>query len=206
MLKKEYQIIGSFLKEPWKMHSFKEIKNLSGKKSESYVYDTLKMFVKEGVLIEKKAGNVILYSLNASKMKAQTYAGFVAEYSGWKGKHIPYPDIQRIFSGTPLAFYTLLVTGSYAKGAQRKDSDLDMAMICEDSSDPKRVLAELRHGCEMNIPKIHLYVFRRSEFLSMLLDRKANYGKEACKSNIVLAGGQEYYRMLGEAISHGFNG
>ncbi len=206
MLKKEYQIIGSFLKEPWKMHSFKEIKNLSGKKSESYVYDTLKMFVKEGVLIEKKAGNVTLYSLNLSHLKAQSYAGFASEFEGWRSSHIPYPDFQRIFSETPLAFFTLLVTGSYARGAQRKGSDLDMAVICEDSSDPKRVMAELHHQCEMNIPKIHLFVFRRSEFISMLMDKKANYGKEACKSNIVLAGGQEYYRMLGEAISHGFNG
>jgi hypothetical protein len=206
MLKREYEILKGFVEKPWQRLTFREAMTLSGKRSESYVYGTLKRFVEEGVLAEEKAGNVILYSLNAGKMKAQTYAGFVAEYSGWKGKHIPYPDIQRIFSGTPLAFYTLLVTGSYAKGAQRKDSDLDMAMICEDSSDPKRVLAELRHGCEMNIPRIHLYVFRRSEFLSMLLDRKANYGKEACKSNLILAGGQEYFRMIGEAISHGFNG
>jgi hypothetical protein len=105
-----------------------------------------------------------------------------------------------------LAFYTLLVTGSYARGAQKKDSDLDMVLICEDSSDPKSVQAELRHQCEMNIPQIHLYVFRKSELVSMLLDKKANYGKEACKNNLVLVGGQEYFRMLGEEISHGFNG
>jgi len=41
MLKKEYQIIEEFVKKPWKKLTFKEVKKNSGKKSESYIYNSL---------------------------------------------------------------------------------------------------------------------------------------------------------------------
>ena len=58
----------------------------------------------------------------------------------------------------------------------------------------------------MSIPKIHLYVFRKSEFLAMLLERKANYGKEVARNNMILTGGQGYFRIIGEAMRNGFSG
>ena len=58
----------------------------------------------------------------------------------------------------------------------------------------------------LNIPPIHLYTFKKSEFLNMLLDTKANYGKEIAKNNLILSGGKEYYKIVSEAIKNGFNG
>jgi len=83
MLKKEHQILEEFVKKPWKKFTFKEVKKLSGKKSESYVYASLKKFVKLSILKEERAGNVVLYSLNLSSHKTLAYAGFVSEYLGW---------------------------------------------------------------------------------------------------------------------------
>jgi len=53
MLKKEYEILMQLVKEPWRKLTFKEIKKLSGKKSESYVYNSLKRFVKSKILREE---------------------------------------------------------------------------------------------------------------------------------------------------------
>jgi predicted nucleotidyltransferase len=206
MLKKEYEIIRVFIERPWDKLTFGEVKKISGKKSESYVFNSLKKFVRIAILKEQKMGNVVLYYFDTASLKAQAFAGFVAEYTAWSKKHIPLNDMERIASKIPTGFFIFIITGSYAKGMQKKSSDIDVVIICDDSTEPKKIYAELRHDCEMNIPKIHLYVFRKSEFLEMLLDKKANYGKEIARNNLILSGGDEYYRIIGEAIRNGFNG
>ena len=132
MLKKEYEILEEFCRKPWKKFTFREIKEISGKSSESYVYNSLKGFAKEGILKEERAGNVVLYSLYLDSMKAHSYAGFVSEYISFFNKHIPIMDLGRLAPKIPTDFYILLVTGSYAKGTQRKDSDMDLVVICDD--------------------------------------------------------------------------
>ena len=206
MLKKEYEILLQFVKMPWKGLTFREVKKLSRKKSESYVYNSLKKFVRGMVLKEEKAGNVILYHLNLKSLKAQAYAGFVSEYAALKEKHIPYKNLENLAAKIPTSFFTFIITGSYAKKTQRKDSDIDAVLIIDESAEPKRVYAELSHYCEFSIPQIHLYVFRKSEFLSMLLEKKPNYGKETVKNNLLLFGAENYYQIMGEAIENGFNG
>lgn len=206
MLKKEYQILKPFAEKPWKKFTFKEIKECSKKKSESYVYNSLKKFVKENALFEEKIGNSVVYSLNFAVPKALIYAGFIAEYAAWQKKHIPYDDLKDFMLKIPTHFFVFIITGSYANNTQKKDSDMDIIVICDDSYKPKRIYAELKQESAMNIPPIHLYVFKKSEFLGMLLDKKANYGKEAARNNLILWGGQEYYKIISEAIKNGFNG
>ena len=205
MLKKEYEVLFQFIKEPWKKFTFKEVKTYTGKKSESYIYASLKKFVKAGILKEEKAGNVILYQLDLKNLKAQVYAGFISEYLAWSQKHIPHKDLQKIADKIPTEFYIFIVAGSYAKNKQKETSDIDVAIIVGESAEPKKVYAELKLACELNIPQIHLYVFKKSEFLQMLLNDEANYGKEIVKNNLILYGGEEYYMILHEANENGFN-
>ncbi|MCX6710967.1 MAG: nucleotidyltransferase domain-containing protein [Candidatus Woesearchaeota archaeon] len=206
MLKKEYEILLQLAKEPWKKFTFQQIKKLSRKKSESYVYDSLKRFAKNGILKEEKAGNIILYCLNLKNPKALSYAGFVSEYAAWNQSHIPYKELQNIIDKMPASFYILIITGSYAKKTQRRDSDIDVVIIAEDSIKPGKIYAELSHYCELSIPKIHLYAFKKSEFLAMLLSKEANYGKEIAKNNLVLFGAEFYYRIICEAVENAFRG
>ncbi|MEK6887669.1 MAG: nucleotidyltransferase domain-containing protein [Candidatus Aenigmatarchaeota archaeon] len=206
MLKKEYEIMAVFAKTPWKKFTFREIKKLTGKKSESYIFGSLKKFVKAGLLKDEKAGNVVLYALNLASLKARAYAGFVSEHVAWGQRHIPYRDIEKISKGIPTEFYILIITGSYARKQQTSKSDLDMVIVCDDSLDPKRIYAEISHYCELNIPPIHLYVFRKKEFLEMLTNKEPNYGKEIAGNNLIFSGGKEYYGIMNEAMQNGFNG
>lgn len=206
MLKKEYEIFAQFVKFPWQRFTFKEIKKLSGKKSDGYVYDALKRFVVSGSLKEEKAGNVVLYSLNVESLRTQSYAGFIAEYMAWNEKQIPYRDLEKVALKIPTDFYIFIITGSYAKNCQKKGSDIDIVIIVDDNIEPKRVYSELKYACEMNIPPIHLYVFKRSEMLSMLSDKKANYGTEIARNNLILFGGENYFKIMSEAMKSGFNG
>ncbi len=194
------------VEKPWQKLTFRQVQQCSKKKSESYVYNILKKFANKSILAEEKAGNVTLYSLNLNNIKTMVYAGFIAEYSGWEKKHLPFPDLQRIALKIPTDFFVLMITGSYANNTQKKGSDIDVVVICDDSFEPKKIYAELKHECEMNIPPIHLYVFRKPEFLQMLLSNKPNYGKEIAINNVLLYGGQEYYKIISEGVKNGFNG
>ncbi len=206
MLKKDYQILEEFVKKPWKKFTFKETKKLSGKKSESYVYTSLKKFVKSNILKEERAGNVVLYSLNIDSHKTFAYVGFVLEHLSWNKKHIPYKDLEKIASKVPTKFFIFIITGSYVTNTQKKTSDIDVVIICDDAFEPKRIYAELKQDCELNIPSIHLYVFKKIEFLNMLINKEANYGKEIANKNLILFGSEVYYSIISEAIKNGFTG
>ena len=202
MLNKTYNLLEIFAKEPWREFTFKDVKKLSKSKSESYVYNTLNYFVKENILMRVKAGNVILYEINQNS-KALTFLALVSQYDAWN-KKLPFVDLEAVKLKVPTNLFSMLVTGSYAKGQQTKESDVDLVIIS--GIEPKKVYAELNHICDMSIPKIHLYVFTETEFLQMLVDKKPNYGKEIAKNNLILYGGEAYYRIIVEAMSNGFNG
>ncbi len=205
MLKQEYRVLAAFIAAPWRKLTFSHVKKAYGSESKSYIYNTLKSFAKAGILKEEKAGNAILYSLNLETAKSQIYAGMAAEHIAWGRAHVPHRDLERLAAKIHTPFYALIVTGSYAKGKQKLTSDLDVVIICDDSSKPDKFYAELRMLCELNIPEIHLYTFKKSEFLAMLLNKEANYGKEIVKNCLVFAGGREYYAIIGEAVHNGFN-
>src|SRR3989344_1958033 len=202
MLKKEYELITPFVKEPWKKFTFKEVKILLHKTSESYVYTRLKNFVNQGILTEEKAGNVTLYLLNLSSLKTQVYAGFVAEHIAWSQPHIPFRDLQEMADKIPTKHYTLIITGSYANKKQTEQSDIDLVILVDNTVNVQHIYAQLKYYCEMNIPPIHLYVFKESEFLEMLLNNQFNYGKEVTKNNLLLYGAEVYYGIMNEAIKH----
>ena len=205
MLKKEYEILAPFIKEPWKKYFFKDIKKLSKKKSESYVYSAIKKYAKENIFSQEMAGNVVLYSLNLQNPKTLVYAGFIAEHLCWKSNHLPFDIIKKIIEKIPNTYFTFIITGSYAKNKQKGTSDLDIVIIVDDAQNTKEILAEINYTCELSIPKGHPYVFKKSEYLEMLANNQANYGKEIVKNNLIAYGGAGYFKIIQEAIRNGFN-
>ena len=206
LLRKEAGILGIFAKEPWRKLTFTELKRLSKKKSKSYLSLVLKRLVEGQIVRRESIGRLPVYSLNWGSPKARLFAGFVLETGGWGKRHIPYNDLERLFQKLPTENHAFIVTGSYARDAQTRESDIDVVILIDDAGEPKKVYAELRYLCEMNIPPIHLYVFRNKEFVEMLLNKQANYGKEIVKNNLILYGGEVYMHLVGEAIEHGFYG
>ena len=204
MINKESQLLGIFAKEPWREFTFTELKKISRKKSKSYIDMVLKKFLKEQILKQEKVGHLPVYSLDLSSSKARAFAGFALEYEAWHKKNIPYKDMQKLMSNIPTYDYIFIIAGSYAKNMQKERSDIDVTIIVDDSFEPKRAYASLSYICELNIPPVHLYVFRNKEFIEMLCNNEFNYGKEISKNNIILASAQIYLKLIEEAIEHGF--
>jgi DNA-binding HxlR family transcriptional regulator len=206
MLTKEADILYLFAREPWRKYNFTELRKVSGKKSRSYLAGVLGKLAAAGLLKREPFGRLPVYSLDSASMKARVFAGFVLENFGWGKRRVPYADLQKLMDRMPYRDYAFLVTGSYASGKQTERSDIDVIILIGDTARPKRVYAELSHCCELNVPPVHLYVFRYGEFVKMLCDREGNYGKEAAKNSLVLAGGQVYVGLLQEAVLNGYHG
>lgn len=201
MLKKTYRILDIFVKNPTVTYLFEDIKNYTGSRSESYTYNSLTSFVKDGILTKEKKGGLRIYKI-ADTPKAISFLSIVAEYQAWNKKKVIIESIYDLVRKINVNFFTLLVVGSYAKNKQTQKSDLDIILIVP--ADAKKVSSRLRHFCEMNIPPIHLYVFTDEEFKQMLMDKKYNYGKEAVKENLIFYGGEAYYKLLFDAMKNGF--
>ena len=202
MLKKSYRIMDVFVKNPTITYLFGEVKDQINSKSESYTYNSLNSFVKDGVLTKEKKGGLRIYKI-ANTPKAISFLSMVAEYKAWNKKNFPVNSIYDLVKKANIHFFVLLVTGSYTKGNQTSKSDLDVILIVP--NDSKKISSRLRHFCEMNIPQIHLYVFTDEEFKQMLLDEKHNYGKEAVKNNLIFYGAEVYYKILFEVMKSGFS-
>ena len=201
MLKKSYRILDVFVKNPTITYLFGDVKDHIDSKSESYTYDSLKSFVKDGILTKEKKGGLGIYKI-ADTPKAISFLSMAAEYKAWSKNGIPTESVYDLVEKTGIDFFVLLVVGSYAKNTQTQKSDLDIILIVP--TDAKKIISRLRHFCEMNIPPIHLYVFTNEEFKQMLLDKKHNYGKEAVKDNLIFYGAEIYYKILFEAMKNGF--
>ena len=205
MITKEYTILETFTRKPWKPSTFKQVKKLSKNKSDNYVHTALKQFVKEGILIEQKVGNSILYSINNS-INALNTVGFISEYKSSKAKHLPHKNIQKIINKIKTSFYSLTITGSYAKKKQQSISDIDIVIIFDNKQEPNAILSQIKLESELMTPEVHPYVFTQSQFYEMLINKEENYGKEIARNNLIITGGKQYYSILMEAIEHGFNG
>ena len=205
MLTKKHLIIEAFAREPWKALTFKQVKKLSKNKSDNYVHTVLKELVKGDILQQEKIGNSIVYSL-ASNVFALNTIGYVSEYKAENARHLPHKTIRKVLGKIKTSFYTFIVTGSYVSNKQKRTSDLDVVIICDDAENTNKILSQIKLECEMAIPKIHPYVFTESQFYEMLVNKEENYGKETARNNLIITGAKQYYDIAKRAVDHGFSG
>lgn len=204
LMKKEFLILAPFIKAPWKEFTLAEIKAIAKNKSHHYVFEALKNFACRGVITETRKGNTNLYTVNP-EIPDVHYLIITEGLLQEERTDIPYKNIGRIASKIKNPFFTLVIGGSYADGTQEPASDLDIVFIIPDSENKKPYQVALREG-ELMVPEVHGYVFTRGEFYQMLANDEFNYGKELARKHIIYYGAEPYYRILFEAMKHGFKG
>ena len=202
--REEIGILEIFSRKPWEELSPPEVKKISGKSSQHYVYASLRKMSSLGILKVRKAGRTMLYSLDLASRAAVANLSLLEEVSSM-ARNIPQRNIEELLKSLKAPFFSLIITGSYAEGKQTPKSDLDVVVIVDRNHDKRSVEASLWGG-ELMIPEVHLYVFTDEEFLSMLLSKEENYGKEAARKHIIVQGANSYYRILREAMENGFKG
>lgn len=192
-------------RKPAECYQIAKLGKLAGKKSYSWTFNQIKNLHKEGILIMEKKGMANFCSLNLENPLTFECLSY-AEAIKFRNKKLPFEEIKEIFNLIPEKYFTLIITGSYANGTARKESDLDIVVIADEKANTKEILNILLEKGNLMLPKIHPYVFRKTEFLGMLLSKEANYGKLVERNRIIAFGAANYYLILKEAIEHGFDG
>ena len=90
--------------------------------------------------------------------------------------------------------FIALIFGSHAKGNSTKKSDIDLMIICEKNKQDK-----IENTISLLPLNMHLNIFTYEEFLEMEKSREFTVVSEATKSNIILVGIEDYYRLIGHA-------
>ncbi len=98
----------------------------------------------------------------------------------------------------------ILITGSYAKGTETKKSDIDLVVITKEDAFSKQKLIE--NLTSLLLPRIHAIVITQRDFVLMLTDKKATFGKEIFKQRLIYRNASRYYELIKEAIDNGFRG
>ncbi len=89
-------------------------------------------------------------------------------------------------------FSIVLLFGSYAKGTQNKNSDVDICII----SDNKEITRNIEMNLRLLPINLHIIDFTIEEFSSMLNSKRESVATEIVKNNIILSGIENYYRLI----------
>lgn len=151
------------------------------------VYDIVKNFQKENIITLEKLGNAYHITIN----KKPTPIIYQAEYQRRK-ELLEKSDFQILYQkleSLKFPFITLLF-GSHAQKTANKKSDIDLMIIAEENRHKEidRVLSIL----PINIHSIFLTT---EEFINMHRSTEFSVVQEAVKSNIILIGIEDYYRV-----------
>jgi predicted nucleotidyltransferase len=101
---------------------------------------------------------------------------------------------------------SVLIFGSYAKGKQKPDSDLDILILFEPSKliknknyeeDIKSGIISILRTVELRSSlKINPIIVSIDENCEMILNQESNVGKEALLNHLILKGNTEYWRSI----------
>jgi len=198
--KNELKILNLFRKEIFLKTSIREIMKKIESKAYQRVYEAIQSLEKKQTLSSEKLGNTSLISL---KMSRNTFLNlsFLDEQ-----EIETIPNAQKIIALKEITDYLIVAAGSYANGKATRTSELDLVIIIPDKEDVVYIQKIVDNLTMLFVPEIHLYVFRKKDFIEMLTEKKENYGKEIFKNHIILKNAQIYYELLNEAIENGFKG
>lgn len=191
----------------WKTQLFneltiEEVMKKAGKKTKTWVFNSLKVLEKNKLLISRKKANISLYRLNINNpllIRAISYITYQ--------ENLNFPELKiitKIIKDIPSYNYCLIVFGSYAENKQKKSSDLDLCILIEDKKAEAKIkpyVNDVKLNFTLNVDE-HYITF--SDFVKMLLRKEENLAKEIVRKNILFFNPDIYYKIMIEAHNNGF--
>lgn len=184
--------------------SISEIMQIAKKQSKPWVFNALKLLVKQGLLASERKGNLDIYNLN----HGNPYLWHILQYLEAQ-ESLSFPCLNIIseaIKAIPEKNYCLLVFGSYAEGKQKKGSDLDVCFLVENEIQGKKIkpyFDEVKLNYPLHIDE-HYITF--DDFVKMLLRPEENLAKQILIKRRLFLNADIYYRLVKEAHGHGFKG
>lgn len=157
------------------------------------LYQSIKRLEKKGTLQLKPFGRSLKVLLQ-DKISPEIYE---AEYHR-KKEFLKNKDLKVLTEtferGLKTKLYMLILFGSHVKKTSTKHSDIDLCFIVPDESTKTE---QTIFNISSTIPlKLHVNIFKESEFLNMKYSKIPTVGTEILKHNIILQGIENYYNLI----------
>jgi len=198
LTKNDVKITGFLIRNQQKQFSIREI---SRKVKVDYKlgHNSIKRLIKNEIITKRKHGKIELCEINlrdniddliqVENIKAKK---FLERNTGIR------IIIREIKGKIKTPYYSLILFGSYAKGQQHKQSDLDLLVIVPDKEFIKEVEIAINSTTSIKPIKTHLLVMTSKDFEEMLMSKEElNVAKEALNDHIIFYGAEAYYKSLG---------
>lgn len=185
----ENKIISLFINEK----DPKTIREISKKIKSDYkiTHIAAKRLLYKTILLGKEIGKSMLCELNPAYYGVEIYeAENKRKEELLKNKNISLM-YKEVIKSTGSAFFIFLVFGSYAKGKQTANSDIDLMII----SNKKEIEDKIQEALSLMPIKTHALFFTEEEFIRMKDSKSSNVIKEALERNIILYGIENYHRL-----------
>lgn len=185
----ENKIINLFIEE----NTPKTIREISKKIKSDYkiTHTAAQRLLKRRIILSKKIGQSSLCELNNLFYGSEIY---VAENKR-KDNLLINKNLKQLYqeitSKINTIFFIFIIFGSYSKGEQTKSSDIDLLFV----SNEKKFEENISNILSLLPIKTHAFVFTEEEFIRMKDSKKSNVVKEMIKSNVILYGVENYYRL-----------
>lgn len=200
MIKKNEQLVLDLYRKNVFLSTTIRNLSLTLKTHYSLTYMAVQGLVKKNILTLKKVGKSKVCEL-ALTPEAISLLSYMDEQESL-GRDIKV--MKKILNFDNFLDDIILVTGSYVTGTQTPRSDIDVVVITKDDAFNKSKLFE--NMTSLMRPPIHAIVITQKDFVNMLLDKDANFGKEVYNKRLIYRNASRYYTLLKEAIEHGFRG
>jgi predicted nucleotidyltransferase len=200
---KQLKIFEIFAKKPFAEYTRKEVKAKSKEKSNNALALAINLLKKEEVLIEKKIGRSGLLNLNLENDATYYYIAISNNNRISNNIRSALEELKKeISEETP--FYSIAIFGSYAVGEQKKDSDLDIAILIDNENIRKKIVALTNSAKLKSTLEMDIHVIPRSEMIEMLMNKEENLGKQIARKHLTIYNHRIFYEIIKEGITHGF--
>ncbi|MBU1199804.1 MAG: nucleotidyltransferase domain-containing protein [Nanoarchaeota archaeon] len=198
---KQLKIFSIFSKNVFKEHSYRELKELSGVKSNSVLQNAIKKFLKEELISERKIGTSKLYKINYDNDKVYTYFDISIKENLNKLVKKSISIIKQELDKYSF-FYSLVIFGSYANSTFREKSDLDIAIFIPDKNQEKNFKVAVNSAENKSLIGLDVHIITAEDFLEMLSVDYENLGKEIIRNNLPVYNSAVFYKLAIKGVKH----
>lgn len=196
----EADLIRFFLGNITERFGIREISRLT-KTDYKLVHSTVQKLVKKGVVIKERKANLDLCSLNLKGDLA--YIGFVEmlRKNDFLSKHKEFNTFfEDVLYKVKELYFTIVIFGSFAKGKEHKESDLDLLIIAPTRSIAEEIQRIINSESLLLKRKVQSVILDEKEFISNLADKKLNVVVEAFKNHMIITGIEPFYNGVKQVL------
>ena len=177
------------------------IREISRRLNQSYplIYNNIQDLCQKKVVLKQEVPPVQIITLHPLAPAELMINAEALKREDFLHRHKWLKLFLRDFSAfSPTSFYSLLIYGSYAKGKESKNSDLDLLIIIPNVVNPEEFAPVLSRSYTKI--KKHTIIIKENELQEMLAKPfELNVGNETIKNHVILYGAEQYYASLRKA-------